>query len=243
MEELFDYDGPRNPQDDGGVVECPSGRRRGRPKKTTNELVAYDIRITPHTQEEIDFNAYEHLVDFDKFLACKEYGKLGGKLHYHVYATTRLSDSTLRLRCIELAGSSGNGAYSKKIAHNGTQGYVVKDEVIVCKKGFTDSEIEEIVGQSRAYRNTVEATRKSASRSKEKFLAKVVEEVVASVTADDSPFSVMKKILDVYASKQIRFPARTTLENTVMTIMYKYHPMEVVRYYAKNISYDISYNN
>lgn len=244
MEELFDYDGHRNPPDDGGILNCPSNppRGRGRPKKVDAPQVEWDVRITPIDGKEVDWS--QNTGDFIKILASKEYGEQNNKLHYHAYVLTRLSESSVRKVCAKLSGGTGNARYSLRSAHNGTQGYVVKQEDIVCTKGFTNDEVQEIINRSRQYRTAIETTRKGASRAKEKFLAEVLRGVASDISDNrltPAPLSVMTAILEVYHSKQIRFPARATLETAVMTLLYKDRSSFVAQWYAKNIS-EYNYN-
>lgn len=211
-----------------------------RPKKTNGRAIEYDVRITPTDANEIDFNP--NADDFEVFVACKEGGEGTEKrLHYHIYVRTIRSETWLRQYFAILGKSTetekGNAVYSLRKAHEGTVGYVVKEGDVKCRLGWDNQFLEEMITKSNQYRKDKETERKRGQRAKENCLAEIVKVVAEGVKSDPQPTPrvVMSRILHEYNERQIRFPNRSTLENCVMTILYKTRPTLVEEYYLRNI--------
>jgi len=212
---------------------------RGRPK-TDGETKEWDIRLTPVDQEEIKFD--EIIDDFAQLLVCKEGSPNGTpRLHYHMYAKTTRSDSYIDRLLNKLGRSDethkGNAVFSKRKAHEGTIGYVIKGGDVVNRHQFTQQMIDEFYELSKQYRTNKENERKTASRVKEKFLSLIMKEVVEIVRTDrlSTPQSIMSLFLRKYRDNNMRFPNRSTLENATMTILYDINPRIVEDFYSKNI--------
>lgn len=215
---------------------------RGRPK-SENGLKEWDIRLTPTDQEPILFD--DAIQDFEQLLVCRE-GEPNGtpRLHYHIYAKTYRSDTYIDKLLNQLGRSTetkkGNAVFSKRKAHEGTIGYVIKGGEVVCRHDFTQTMIDEYYRLSQEYRKRKEAERKSASRSTENFLSLIMKEVAegARTGGPHTPQEFMSHILRKYRDNNMRFPNRSTLENAVMTILYEFNPREVERYYSRNLFSD-----
>lgn len=211
-----------------------------RPKKTSGTPHEWDVRVTPTDGNEIEFTPNQD--DFEIFVACREGGEGTNKrLHYHVYIKTIRSETWLR-KYFSILGRAtetitGNAVYKMGQAHEGTIGYVVKEGDVKCRLGWTDMFLEEMIRKSNQYRKDKEAERKRASRGKENCLAEIMKVVAEGVKNDPSPTPrrIMGDILHQYNERQIRFPNRSTLENCVMTILYKSSPTMVEEYYLRNI--------
>jgi len=219
-----------------------------RPKKTTGKALEYDVRVTPTDGNELEFNPSNE--DFEILVACKEGGpETDKRLHYHIYCKTIRSESWLRQYFSVLGKATetekGNAVYSLRKAHEGTIGYVVKEGDVKCRLGWTDRFLEEMITKSNQYRKDKEADRKRASRVKENCLAEIMKVVAEGVKNDPSPTprKITELILHQYNERQIRFPNRSTIENCVMTILYKTRPTMVIEYYAKNIEPQINFYN
>lgn len=207
-----------------------------RPKKTTGDPIGWDIRWTPGDQNDIDF-ALIKLEDFEQLIICREGGsQTGKKLHYHIYALTLRSETWLRQWSSDMTGGKGNPFYSIRKAHEGTIGYVVKEGDVVLRHGWTQQFLTEMLSKSQEYKRNLEAQRKRVQRSQENTLGRIMKVVAEGVSSHSQPEEVMKKLLYEYHENQIRFPSRSTLENAVMTILYKHSPGWVESYYCKNLS-------
>lgn len=211
-------------------------KQRGRPKVEA-ELTKWDVRLTP--EKPIDFERCFDNEDYEKVIICEE-GGLGTdkKLHFHCYLESRRSNSYLYNTFAKICGGKGNKFYSMREAHDGTLGYAIKEEVVRFSKNFTEQEIEEIKERSRNYRKDKDADNKRASRAKEKYLATILKEVAEGgcLPTQPAPEDYIAQILKCYDRDTKRFPPRATLENAVMTLMYRSDPFYVIRYYTKNIS-------
>lgn len=218
------------------MVGIATKRSKGRPKKTEGELRCLSVRLTPTSQQPIDFKARLTAGDFKKLVAAREGGIDGVKLHYHLYCETLLSDTTTRGIWGKLTGGIGNAAYSQTIAHNGTEGYAVKDEEIVYSEGYTPKEISELIEKSREYRRQTTTASKQKQRAQDKLLVKAMESVAEVLKVQDlSPTSTMELLLNYYDDLGARFPMRGTLETAVMKLLYKTRKNLVVDWYAKNL--------
>ena len=204
----------------------------------TARLTEYDLRITPTDQRPI---TKEEIMESDlnkaEVLIVAEEGEPNGipVLHYHIYVKAKLSDTLIRNTCRKLGRSTkeinGNAVFFCRIAHENTIGYVVKNKKIIYHNQ-DQKLIDEYFELSEDYKRNQERKRKSALREKENSLKLILKEVV--VDNSSTPSGLIKQILYLYNERQIRFPTRTTLENAVMTLMYKIKPLMVEEYYSKN---------
>lgn len=207
----------------------------GRPKRTTGDPSAWDVRITPSNGEPIAFDNSLRKDDYDIFLACREGGPTTAKkLHYHCYIVSRLSETSIRNMCSFLANGTGNPAYSVRKAHEGTIGYVVKEGDVVFRHGCSNEFITEWLSKSKDYRKDLEAQRRAASRAKENTLAEILKVVAEGVSSSTSPSEVSDMILEHYYQKELKFPTRSVVEQAVMTLLYPHQPTLVRAFYAKN---------
>jgi len=204
----------------------------------TARLTEFDLRITPTDQKRI---TKEEILESDlnkaEVVIVAEEGEPNGipKLHYHLYVKARLSDTLMRNICRKLGRSTkeinGNAVFFCRLAHENTIGYVVKNRNIVYHN-LNQKLIDEYFEISKDYLREKERNRKGALREKENSLKEILKEVV--VDNSSTPSGLIKQILYLYNEKQIRFPTRTSLENAVMSLMYKYKPLVVEEYYTKN---------
>lgn len=113
--------------------------------------MAFHLRYTPY-KEVANESITEFLSKYDKFIAAYEQTDKKGEdcePHYHMYIEFSGDIDTIRYRFkkhFELpTGKNGesNKYYSLKKWNKGDIGYVVKQQNIVCKKGYTEEEIEE----------------------------------------------------------------------------------------------------
>lgn len=224
-------------------MECPSSnRRRGRPKKEDAEIVSWDIRLTPCDGEEVDFEKWFTDEDFVKVIAGRETGKVNQQLHYHIYLETKRSPTWIENLLYKASRWTphhprGNSVFSKKHAHEGTKGYVVKEEDLAYTIGFTDQELTALVEQSRQYRRDLEASKKSRVRKSQNTMKQFVEDAIehfrGNMTDFHSPTQVVKFILEKYQESGMPFPSRSQMENSVMRVMYQFNPNYVNEYYSK----------
>jgi len=212
-----------------------------RPKNQDSPMIKWEVRLTPSDQKPIVFDPLPE--DFEVFVACEEGGTPELRLHYHVYCISNRSETYLRNMWNALARATpeckGNAVYRFKKAHDKTIGYIVKSGNVVCRLGWDDRFLEEMLQQSRDYKKGLENTRKQAVRQKENFLATVLKEVAEEVSADRcvTPQLVMNLILQKYDKLSLRFPNRTTLETAVMTLMYRTHPNMVQSWYSRSFEF------
>lgn len=103
----------------------------------------WSIRVTPPSGQEVQFVMDE----FEQFIACKEIGKKHKKLHYHIFCKTTLNAIEIKkyLQLVCDTTNTGNGFFSCTKAHDGTIGYILKEQVNIdgisqCK-GFTDNQL------------------------------------------------------------------------------------------------------
>lgn len=204
----------------------------------TARMTEFDLRITPTDQNPI---TKEQIMESDlnkaEVLIVAEEGTPNGTpvLHYHIYVKAKLSDTLIRNVCRKLGRSTkeinGNAVFFCRLAHENTIGYVVKNKNIIYHNQ-DQKLIDEYFELSEDYNRKKEQERKSALREKENSLKEILKEVV--VDNSSTPSGLIKQILYLYNEKQIRFPTRTTLENAVMSLMYKIKPLMVEEYYTKN---------
>lgn len=224
---------------------APSSNRRGRPRKDDAPIVAWDIRITPCDGEPIDWDRHSAAFSPHKLLACKEVGPDNGKLHYHVYLESRISDTCLTQQIYKVARwtphyPKGNAVYSKKIAHEGTQGYSVKEGDVACRIGFSDADLDAIVERSAQYRRDLAASKKVKSREAQNTMKQFVSEVVQFYNSNQNlvplKTDIVSMLLNKYRDKDMMFPSRGPIENATMTIMSRLGDWNcVLNYYTKNM--------
>lgn len=217
--------------------------RRGRPRKENGEVYKWDIRITPCDGQPIDWN----LNEFNpiKLLVGEEIGKQNGKLHYHAYLETRLSDTCLRQQIMKLARwtphhPSGNAVFKKSIAHDGTEGYAVKEGKVVYRDGYDDTELYAILNRSQQYRRDIESSKKSKSRAAQKTMKEFIEEVTQYYKSNPdlkpSKIDIANELLNKYHVNEMMFPSRGPIENATMTILSRLGIWDsVLNYYTKNM--------
>lgn len=208
-------------------------RSKGRPKQV-GESKNWDIRLTPVDQVEVNWGALD-ISDFNFLLVCKE-GEPNGtpRLHYHIYATTTRSDSYIDNLLSKIGKATevvkGNAVFSKRKAHEHSIGYIVKNKNVVFKHNIPDQKITEFFKQSDDYRKEKERERKSASREKENFLAEILKS--AEVKRLTDPSDITAWILEQYSKNKVRFPARSTIETAVLTLLYEHDPHKVIAFYC-----------
>lgn len=219
-------------------IHAPSNiRRRGRPKKQDAPIRQLSIRLVPVDGLDIEFERYILEEDFDKFIAGREISEKG-KLHYHIYAETRRSDTYLKTLFYKMArwtpqNFAGNSVFSCKDAHSNTQGYLVKDEDVAFTLGFTPEELEALVEKSQQYRRDLETNKKRRTRKTQNTMKKFVEEAIEAQL--DDPRSVVKFILDKYQEHGVPFPSKSQMENAVMRVKYHDSPNYVLDHYCRHL--------
>lgn len=239
---MSDSEIERLPQAQNVEIYGPSNvRRRGRPRKSDGEIFKWDIRLTPCDGEPIDFTN----VDLGqlKLLVGEEGGTPTLKLHYHMYLETRMSDTLLRQNLYKIAKwtptclvEKGNPVFRKGVPHEGTEGYAIKHEKIVCSYGYTEQELHAIVERSRQYRRDRESAKKAKSRASQATMKEFIKEAIESENVVASPTFIVNFLLTKYEEHQLVFPSRSQMENAVMTVMSKRGRMNyVIDYYTKNL--------
>jgi len=210
--------------------------KRGRPK-VDGEVKEWDIRLTPSDQVEVDFSALE-MEDFKILLVCKE-GEPNGtpRLHYHMFMRTARSDNYVDNLLNKLGKANatvkGNAIFSKRKAHEGTQGYVVKGGQVCVRHGLNDQFLTEIFERSENYKKDKEKERKKESRAKNNFLADILKE--PEVKRLQSPAEITAYILQRFKQNNVRFPSRGTVESAVMYLLYDHQAGAVVEYYTPRL--------
>lgn len=229
----------RLPQAQNVEIYGPSNRRRGRPRKSDGEIFKWDIRLTPCDGEKIDFTVAD--LGQVKLLIGEEGGTPTLKLHYHIYLETRMSDTLLRQNLYKLAKwtphfPSGNSVFRKGAPHEGTEGYAIKGENIVCSYGYTEQQLHSIVESSRQYRRDLESSKKAKSRASQATMREFIKEAVEHEEVVASPNSIVIFLLSKYEEHQMVFPSRSQIENATMTVMSRKGRMNyVIDYYTKNL--------
>lgn len=202
----------------------------------------WSIRVTPPSGQEVQFVMDE----FEQFIACKEIGKKHKKLHYHIFCKTTLNAIEIKnyLQLVCDTTNTGNGFFSCTKAHDGTIGYILKEQVnidgISQYKGFTDKQLNDLFDKSKSYRNQKEAERKSEQRKKVKTQQEMVAAVVAElegVAAVDSAL-ITQKILSQYMMNGELMPTRSAFErvlNTVIATKYGVNNFALEQYYLPRV--------
>lgn len=214
---------------------------RGRPKKVTGEYRELDIRLTPPDQNPCMF-MLEDETDFEKLIVCQE-GEPNGspRLHYHIYAKTLRSDTWLKAWLYRLARSNdqkGNSVLSMRAAHEGSLGYVVKNEQFVVTKGLTPEELATVVEHSRTYRRNKETEKKTKTRNNLNTMNAIMEAVALELDplapGGVPPRLITEKLLSAYRQRQMLLPPRSQIERQVFTILYDlgHHRDSIVTHYT-----------
>jgi len=215
-----------------------------RPKSVNSPWKKYDVRITPTDGLPIEYHPTDE--DFEVFVACEEGGTTDLKLHYHIYCVSNRSESYLRKLWATLGRATalikGNAVFRMAQAHDHTIGYVVKGANVVCRHGWTDLFLDEMLKKSQDYRKGLETTRKKEQRKKEAFLSiaiKSVRELIAekvkcSLIDYATPKEIMTLLIQQYATNEVRLPNRSTLETATMTILYPSNPELVLSWYCRS---------
>lgn len=216
-----------------------TARRRGRPKNEDAEVRKLDIRLTPCDGEEVEFEKWFTGEDFIKCIAGREIGETNKKLHYHIYCETRRSDTWLTNLMYRAARwtphhQRGNSVFRKNNAHEGTQGYSVKEEDVAYTLGMTSSEMDAIIERSRQYRRDLEADKKRSDRKKQATMKKFIEEASEQEPNWD-PRSLVRFFLTKYEEMDLPFPSKSQMENAVMKVMYRNSPNYVLDHYCRHL--------
>jgi len=224
--------------------------RRGRPPKPVAKHER-ELRITPPEGVPIrDWNVAP-LNEVSKCVACEEGGLGTGKqLHYHVVIESIYSDEMIRSwirKLLNFTGYAlGNQIYRSGKPHDGTFGYVVKEDTCVALWGYTDAEYNKWADDSKAYRDRIAAERRQGQRlrsqNRKKQLQTVydqVKEAVVSQRITAYPEPIAKLYLALCRESNIDFPTKTQMENMINALRWEYNEDgrdAVVYYYTKNFA-------
>nr|UOF78031.1 hypothetical protein [Cressdnaviricota sp.] len=212
----------------------------------------YDIRVTPPLGQDLDFITDE----FELFIACKEFGYINKKKHYHIYCKTTLNDNEvkkyLRLICdVRDSEDVGNKLYRVKDKHEGTIGYVIKEFNVVATKGFTEDQLSEFKRLSADYRKQKEAERKQKQRKNNHNSVEICNQIVDQIrlesfmqagttmkcsyresSKEELAAVILQQILSHSKSEDEGLaPPRSTVERMIITIMLKLGKHDYVNEY------------
>lgn len=199
----------------------------------------YDIRVTPPNGQDLEFITDE----FDLFIACKEFGYINKRKHYHIYCKTTLNENEvkqyLKLIC-DVTEVKGNTLYRVKPAHEHTIGYVIKEFNVVASKGYTEDQLSELKQLSLDYRKKFEKERKQKQRQNQASAVEICNVIVDEIKSDhkssllyahhitsvkskeELAAVILPKILSKYRSEDEGLaPPRSTVERMIITIMMK----------------------
>jgi len=200
---------------------------------------SWSIRITPTDQATISDKEFMEsgLKDAELLIVCEEGSPNGSpKLHYHIYLHSKHSRSTLERMCAKMGRANnsvkGNAVFSIKQANEGTIGYVVKNNHIICSIGYSNHTLEEYYEQSAQYRRDLEASRRKDSRKKEASYREIFDSIV--VTSDTLPDDVITEVLDECTKRKMNFPSRSLMEVNTLRILYPYKPHFVRSLYQQS---------
>lgn len=224
--------------------------RRGRPPKPV-EKHERELRITPPEGVPIREWNVSPLNEVSKCVAMEEGGLGTGKqLHYHVVVETIYSDEMIKSwirKLLNFTGHSlGNQIYRSAKPHEGTFGYVVKEETCVALWGYTDEEYNKWVDASVKYRSQLAAERRDSQRlrsqNRKKQLRTIYDQVKEAIerqriTAYPDP--IVKLYLKLCRESNIDFPTKTQMENMINDLRWDYNDEgkdAVVHYYTKNFN-------
>lgn len=113
--------------------------------------MSFHLRFTPY---ELDIKNLANFCDkFDKYIVAAESKSKSGQevpLHYHIYIETTLDVDTVRSDflkklCIPKSGRGKNNKYYMLKVWDNNISYIVKQNNIKMKKGFTEEQIQEVV--------------------------------------------------------------------------------------------------
>lgn len=224
--------------------------RRGRPPKPVNKHER-ELRITPPEGVPIrDWNVAP-LTEVSKCVACEEGGIGTGKqLHYHVVIESTYSDEMIKSwirKLLNFTGYSlGNQIYRSAKPHEGTFGYVVKQDVCVALWGYTDVEYNKWVDDSNTYRANLARERRDdqrlRSQNRKKQLMTIYDRVKDAIERghiNAYPDPIVGLYLKFCRETNIDFPTRTQMENMINTLRWQYNDdgkQAVVAYYTKTFN-------
>lgn len=216
-----------------------------RPRK----MKEWNCRVTPPLGMDLVFPTDQ----FEQFISCKEYGKINGKKHYHLYCKTTLNDDEVRKYLRDICGVDkveGNDLYAVTPAHEGTLGYIVKEEDVITSKGFTEDQLSQLIERSRQYRRDLEAQRKKTQRSKEANNVQICKEVCdqirlesfmqsgttlkcqyKSLSKEELAAVVLDRLMSKLDSEDELSTPRSTMERMIITCMKKLGNKEWIREY------------
>lgn len=211
-----------------------------RPRKNPDEVLKRELRITPPDGMPItDW----HLDPSIKQLVSFEEGGGGDKkLHYHCYIETTMTSQALPkwiytvARCIE-TGEKGNSVFFTRAPHEHTFGYISKHKKVSIRHGIDQPTLDEWFTRSDEYIKQKESVRKREQRGRLAELQDVfdmVENELAHDIIERDILPTIRSILDKCHSTDIRFPARTQMEQMVIKLLYKYDSQIACHYYARS---------
>lgn len=222
--------------------------RRGRPPKPVKKHER-ELRITPPEGTPIrDWNVAP-LTEVSKCVACEEGGLGTGKqLHYHVVIESTYSDEMIKSwirKLLNFTGYSlGNQVYRSGKPHEGTFGYVVKENTCVALWGYTDAEYGKWVDDSNTYRTNLARERRDdqrlRSQNRKKQLMTVYDKVKTDIENQKIiayPGPIIHRYLELCREANIDFPTRTQMDNMVNNLRWEYNDdgkRGVVEYYARS---------
>lgn len=225
-------------------------RRRGRPPKP-QERHERELRITPPEGVPIREWNVAPLTEVSKCVAMEEGGLGTGKqLHYHVVIESIYSDEMIKSwirKLLNFTGYSlGNQIYRSAKPHEGTFGYIVKEETCVALWGYTDEQYNKWCDDSTAYRIRIATERRDSQRlrsqNRKKQLLTIYDKVKDAIerqriTAYPDP--ITKLYLTLCREANIDFPTKTQMENMINSLRWEYNDDgkdAVVSYYTRNFN-------
>lgn len=225
-------------------------RRRGRPPKPVKKHER-ELRITPPEGVPIRNWDVAPQTEVSKCVACEEGGIGTGKqLHYHVVIESTYSDEMIKSwirKLLNFTGYSlGNQIYRSAKPHEGTFGYVVKQDTCVALWGYTDAEYNKWCDDSAAYRANLARERRDdqrlRSQNRKKQLMTIYDKVKDAIEREHItayPDPIVGLYLKFCREANIDFPTRTQMENMINTLRWEYNDdgkHAVVAYYTKTFN-------
>jgi len=224
--------------------------RRGRPPKPVAKHER-ELRITPPEGVPIRVWNVAPQTEVSKCVAMEEGGLGTGKqLHYHVVIESTYSDEMIRSwirKLLNFTGYSlGNQIYRSAKPHEGTFGYIVKEETCVALWGYTDEEYNKWCDDSATYRAKIAAERRDdqrlRSQNRKRQLLTIYDKVKDAIERQRIiayPDPITKLYLMLCRESNIDFPTRTQMENMINSLRWEYNDDgkdAVVSYYTRNIN-------
>lgn len=210
-----------------------------RPKNDENSITELEIRITPPDQQRI---VQWELDEFITLVVAEE-GEPNGtlRLHYHGYLKTSRSKSWIRdwiyrITKTEHGQLNGNALYFSRRPHEYTYGYIVKSGNVVVRHGISQTTLDEWLTDSKEYCKQKESRRKQQQRTRAVELNDIFDEIEKELKEGKcyrSIDTVVDRTLSLCYHKQVRFPARTQMEQFVLKAMYSYDMSMVRSYYTR----------